>query len=697
MSSIIIDPDPNPQDVARKQVVNMTGMDSTLARELSDSQMQWLMTHVTARWGFLNGGMGPWRAKMAKWEKQAEDDYSDRVGAMDKVNNSSVRDIFTDQNDTLGTVAGFYDFHAAQAKDDIFGTRPWLAATPEGKDDNELAETMSKHSQWKFNQSDIEETLQDAIKISTWGGTTFVKVRFHNEVDTYKHMVPVAHFVETGEPITNANGDYVKTAEELAAMGISDEQKEWKDISVEEVHAIYSNVTAACIDYKDIAFETTAKALDLIYTDVYCRFRMGLLDAMNIFKIPMERQNELMGAMFGYNEEARAHRSETNAGLEGINMEQNANPQVTLVEGYLRCDPRGTGKLSRIRVIFSPDMNIMFASDYLGEITPGAILPIFPVRINKIHNRIFGKGYFEKYENPNNAIDRQYNVVTYRNRTNAHVYTAFQPTALKDGGDGGEQMLDPTHPHILAEEKTINDLVGFAVAPDNNNTSITLLNQTLQMIQMRSGITSAAQGELKGVPSANTATGTRDIQSRGATIIKDPIDQQISDIREIVEYAVNVLYANQDTDETFTWTDGRESKLLTLQAGDVQGLRAHVTLTLVQAQNQQKLQSAMTAIDVVTKYIMVPEVDKVAARSAFVQALTAVGFNNADDIIRKAAVTPEAILAMCPPDMAPAVQDAFVQAGLIAPPAAPPGSPQDASGAPPVTPNPAPVTTEPQM
>ena len=118
-----------------------------------------------------------------------------------------------------------------------------------------------------------------------------------------------------------------------------------------------------------------------------------------------------------------------------------------------------------------------------------------------------------------------------------------------------------------------------------------------------------------------------------------------------------------------SWSDTLD--FVTIKAGDVQGIRAHVTLTLVQAQNQQKLQAAMTAIDVVTKYIQVPEPDKVAARRAFVQALSSVGFNDADSIIRAAAVDPMGILALCPPEIAPLVQQAFEQAGLIAPSAAP--------------------------
>jgi hypothetical protein len=62
-----------------------------------------------------------------------------------------------------------------------------------------------------------------------------------------------------------------------------------------------------------------------------------------------------------------------------------------------------------------------------------------------------------------------------------------------------------------------------------------------------------------------------------------------------------------------------------------------------------------------------------------VQALSAIGFNNAEDIIRQAAVDPAGILAMLPPDIAPIVQQAFQQAGLLTPAENP------SSNAPPVT------------
>lgn len=639
-----------------------------LAREMGDIRTRWLVDHLTNRFTALHGNMRAWRDKMAKWERMSEEDYSDRKGAVDEVNQSSTKDIFPLQNETLGAVPGFYDFHLAQAKDDIFGTHPWLAATPEGAQDQDLSDVMSKHAQWKFNQSNIEETLIDAIKVSTWGGTAFVKAAYLRELETYKKPTAVAIEVATGNAIMNEAGVLVSSAEELEAMGFSEEQVEWSVQDVEDTSVVYSNVTNALIDYKDIAFETTAPELCLLHTDVFIKFRMGLLDLMDRYGIGEDRKPELMATIHGYDEVAKDHRDESQPAASD-EPDENANPLVNLVEGFVRCSVI-PGRVSRIHVIFSPELRAIFFADYLANVTPGGILPVFPVRINRIAGRIFGKGYFEKYESPNNAIDRQYNLITYRNRVNAHVWTAIQPDAILDDQEGEDYEPDPTKPMVLKPDKTIADAISFAAAPDTSSRGEMLLNSQLQMIQMRSGITSAAQGELKGVPSASTATGTRDLQSRGAIILKCPISEQVKDITRVVEFDVLLLYANQDQDETFTWGEGREAELLKIKANDVLGIRANVTLTMTQSQNQRKLEMAQQAIQTVMTYIQVPEIEKPAVRVAFVQALQAVGFHNAEDIIRQATVDPAGILAMLPPDIAPIVEQAFMQAGLMPAPAA---------------------------
>lgn len=668
-----------------KEAINLAGASTPLAKRLTELQALALLDYVSDRWLALHNNLSHWRGKMKKWEKMSEMNYEDRVGAPNPMTPDAQRDVFSYQNDTLGMSEGFVDFFTAQARNDIFGTRPWLAATPEGKADNTLADLITKHAQWKLNQSNLETTLSDAIKVCAWGGTAFVKSRWMREEETFQRTVTAAHSISKKTAFTRPDGEFIETAEELETMGVDGDDVEWLDVERDETVTVHDNVCASLLDFEDVAFDVKAAELDLYHTDFFSRVRMGLLDAAAAFGIPEERIPDLRVAMVQSDEGVKDHRDESNATDKNPNGdEDHENPMISLVEGFIRMDPFKTGKPIRMHVIFSQQLNILFRVDYLANVTPSGMLPVFPVRILKIANRIFGVGYFEKYENSNNAVDRQHNAVTYRNRQGATIYTAFQPDALMDGGKDRNFLVDPSNPFELAPGKTIADLVQFATMPDMNGRSIELMNQQMQMAQMRSGITSAAQGELKGVPNAATATGVNQLQSRGAILLKDPIDRATLDIRACVEFNVHQIYANQDHDETFTWGEGEAAELLTIQSGDVQGLRVNVSLTLVQAQNQSKLQNGQLAATAMGQYALLPETEKASQRELYIQIVSSLGFNNAGEIVRKAAVDPAGIIGMLPPEIAAIVEQALVQAGVMEG-ATPPGEPGEAA---PVTPDP---------
>lgn len=658
----------------------LTGNSTPLSSKLDEIQAAWLLQHACDQWELLYRDLGEWRDKMGRWEAFSKEDYSSRKGAPDPLKPDAKPDVFSYQNDTLAMAAGFWDFFNAQARNDIFGTKPWLSATPEGRADVDLAERMSKHAQWKLNRSNLEPVGKDAINVAGWGGTAFVKSRWRREEEAFERSVQVAHSIQDKRPIINPQTkDYIKTEEEAAALMLDGSMIYWKDTGVEEIVTVYDNAVNTLLHHSDVAFDQSAPEVDLYYTDFFARFRAGILDVASQYGIEEEQMENLKSSLAGADEQAGV-RVDASTGIFGTED----NPLVSLVEGFVRCDPFQTGKPIRLHIIFSPTLNILFSVDYLANVTPEGMLPIFPVRIHKTPGRILGSGWFEKYENANNAVDRQYNAVTKRNAESSSVISGIQPDALADKNQAKNFEMNPMKPILLASGKTLADAFQFLAPPDVNARSVDLLNQMLQMNQMRSGITSAAQGELAGVPNASTATGVRDLQSRGAILLKSQIDEASSDIEDLVEFNVIQLYANQDQDETFTWGEGQDAELLNIKAGDVQGLRMNVTLTLVQAQNASKLQNAQAAIGIINSWIVIPETDKSSVRPAFVQALSALGFRNAEDIIRQAAVDPAGILAMLPPGLALIVQQAFEQAGVMAPQGGMPGQaqPQDPSAQP---------------
>jgi hypothetical protein len=651
-----------------------------LENELSETRKEWLTQYVCDRFRILHNGLFHRRAKMEIWEAMSKDDYSHRITEPNSEKPDISPDIFRMQNGSMGLSAGFTQFAGAQARNDIFGTYPWLAANPEGREDRELADTITKHAQWKTNQSNLEATLIDAIQTACWGGTAFCKVRWDRQVETYRKAISAAYSISAGDFLLGPDGDFITDPAVLEAMGVDGADIQWKDRYIREELVAYDNIRADLLDYRDVAFDEKAPELDLTYTDVFTRFRIGLLDAIATYNIPEEYIGELRAALVTYDEEARGEDGETSGTTKMPGIEDDeANPTITLVEGFVRCNPTGgSGAPSRIHVVCSPELHFLFRADYLANVTPAAILPIFPCRIHKIARRIFGRGFFEKYEQDNDAVDRHHNTTTHRNQLSSNVIVAFQPEALLDESEGKDGPIDINKPFVLKPDKTINDLISFAVFPDVNNRSIDLMNHRLQMAQMRSGITSAAQGELKGVPTASTATGVMQMQSRGALLLKEQVDTLAADIEKCVEYCVHLIYANLDTDEVFTWGEGSDSALFTIRAGDVQGLRMNVSLTLVQAQMQAKFQSAHSGISIAMQYTQLPEHEKTSQRLLYIEALHMLGFHEAQDIIRPAVVDISSLLALLPPEEAAQVQMVLAQAGLVEPPegmmAAPPAA-----------------------
>jgi hypothetical protein len=655
-------PDTHEAPATRKLPLSLIGARTALAAELDEIQAAWLLDHACEQWQLLHRSTSDWREDMNRWEQMAGEDYTSRIGQTDPNKPDARPDIFSYQNDTLGMAAGFWDFFNAQARNDIFGTEPWLSAAAEGRADGKLAELITRHSQWKLHRSNLEEVAKDAINVAGWGGTAFVKARWHREPETFRKFDIVAHATADGKPIVHPqSGDYIREKAELEALELDGADVFWKGMTVEETVIVYDNTLNTLLHHSDVAFDPTAPALDLLHTDCFARFRMGILDAAALYGLEEEQMHDLKMCLAGADEQAGPRVDATH----GI-FEFEDNPVVSLVEGFIRCDPFQTGKPIRLHVIFSPTLRILFNVDYLANVTPEGMLPVFPVRIHKQAGKILGMGWFEKYENANNAVDRQYNAVTKKNAESSSVIAGLQADALANKAQAKNFVMDPTKPLLLASGvKSVTEALTFTAIPDVNSRSVDLMNQMLQMNQMRSGITSAAQGELSGVPSTNTATGVRDLQSRGAILLKSQIDEATADVQRLVEFNVLLIYANQDADETFAWGEGDSTELLTVEAATVKGLRMNVTLTLVQAQNAQKLQNAEAAIRLFMEWIKVPEAEKPAARPAFVQALAALGFRNAEDIIRQAVVDPAGVLALLPPDLAPVVEQAFSNAGLL--------------------------------
>lgn len=640
---------------------------TALSMKLAPMQMEWLAEYATSQYESYHAALNGWRTKIKRFEKIAEADRTSRKGYPNPNETSAPDSIFNHSNRSLGVVSGFADFAFAQARDDLFGTTPWFSASPEGLADEKLATAITRHAHWKFGQTSLQSCLIDSIKHACELGTGFPKLTWRREIESYASVKKVL-LDDAGAPVIKPDGSYA-TSDDLPAE--ARDLAPTEEMLVEDQTTVFDNLEARCIDYQDIAFDPTAPELDLKHTDVFHRFQIGLLDAKQIYGLTDEQYQAALSLLNSDQDGAhtpREHRSESTPINSTHQHEENANPPILLVEGYLRCNPFSTtAGPTRIWCVFSPLLKTILTTDYLVNQTPGGLLPIYSIPWFKVPNRVVGKGYFERFEDVENFIDEQYNLVIYRDRLAANPVVGWDESQFDEDFEGETLVLSPDKKYKLKPNAKISDGIQAVTVPDANHRSVDLINMMMQVAQLRTGITSASQGELSGVPEVNTATGINQIISRGATLLKWPIDECKYALAKPLEGAVCMLYANHDADETFTWAEGKEPELMTLPRDDVRGLKINVRLTMTQSQNQQKLQSGQAAIGIHQAYIALPEPEKQAARPLYVQTVGSLGFHGADQIIREPVVDPMGVAALLPPELGQAFMAFAQQMGLIAP------------------------------
>ncbi len=665
---------------------------TALLHSIEDTQKEWLLDYSVERFNSFWNSLSDWRTRLAKYERMAEDEYTDRIGTNDPTHSDATQRIFDRNNFSFGVVNGFADFAYAQSIDDLFGTRPWLSATPQGADSVHLADLISKHAQWKLDQSNVESVCKDAVRNAVDLGTGFIKARWLRSVETSKKLRVVAWSQSAKAPILGLGGDIVEDKEELEAMGVDGADVAWQEFLTDEAMTAYDNVVMDLIDYRNIAFDPLAPELNLLRTDVFQKFKIGMLDAKALFDLTDEQTKQLRTLVFsGDTQEARSHRGENGTATQtALAQDDQANPVINLVEGYVRCDPTGGNNPVRIRIVFHPECNVLITADYLANETPDAILPIFPVRCFKIPGRVVGRGYFERYESPNDFVDTKFNEIAYRDRITSNPPVGFHEDALADASDDQDLKVAPGKMFKLLEGKTLKDLIEVMVIPDTSNRSDKLMEQMVQFMQLRTGISTASQGEVASVPQSNTATGVEAIISRGAALMRWPLQQIKEDLIPSIEYDTFLIYDNADQAETFVWGEGKDAELMAIEPGDVKGLRCRVSMSMTSNQNSRKLQSAQVAINIAAMYLKLAEQDKVSQKRLYVDALQLLGFPDADKIIRDGVVDPLGILQIIPPGLQPMFQQFLQSIGML-PPTAQPGQPagesaQPAPSAPPQAP-----------
>lgn len=314
---------------------------------------------------------------------------------------------------------------------------------------------------------------------------------------------------------------------------------------------------------------------------------------------------------------------------------EDEDPEYECIECYARMEI--AGRMARVYALVEKKSEAVIACDYWANVTPRAITPFTAIVPCPVPGRWHGRGYHEIYANQSDFIDRTFNAIIFRNKITANPPMFIRDQAFKDASVAKNFVIAAGKAHHLNNDYTAEQAVQFPKFPEMDSNTWRILELVMQMAQVRSGVTGASQGAVTNLPANGTATGVQSIMMSGSVLHKLPIECIKDGLEDTLDVNAQILYANQNRDETFTYMEGQATELVTLNARNVKNLRLNIRLLLTRLHERESLETAKAAIEAVAQYLnVIPEAEKDQVRPLFIQVLKALRITGADAILRHA-------------------------------------------------------------
>jgi len=678
-------------------MVNAVNPKSALLSRLGKTRVDRLAKTCCKRIKSVQGQWEALWGKRDNYLLQADDnfDWRKKLGLDDEEKPSA---IFAKQNDSINIIGGFAEYMSAKTIDDLMGSEPFFSAQPEGKQDKITAETIQRHSEWRIRRSNVDDAIADSIPLSFCLGESIVKTVYSPKT-TFSESRRSVMVDNKGNFVLTTDGDYIyeddtfspveqeeapmpaapepegpisETYLDQAAPGqpgeevpppdaalplpswlsrppaaplffpakdpniqIGDPTKAiYKEMIVENEESYGEPLEANLMHHRDFICPTTAKTLE---DSDFCAhlYDLKLSEAKAKWKISAELLDILLS---GDNSpksavtKASEDTDESDEELADLYPEDN-DPVIQFAE----CYPKITinGKQSRALVIIAVDAEAMVVADYLANVTPMGKLPFHVIRPFPIRNRWYGRGYFEIYAYAQDYIERHLNYIGLRNRHHANPVRLVKRDLIKNIAEGEDIPVSPDTALELEKNADPKDAISFVEYPDLDQRTDAQMQMMLQVIQLRSGITSAAQGGVDALPQNSTATGIEAILNSGNTIARLPIRNIRKQLEELLYYSLRLIYSNLDGDEAFTYLEGENVREITLSKDDVAHLDYNVKLTMTRFRQKEQRENIGVALESMNMYIQLPEGEKETLRPMYVDLLKTLGVQDADRIVRQ--------------------------------------------------------------
>lgn len=327
------------------------------------------------------------------------------------------------------------------------------------------------------------------------------------------------------------------------------------------------------------------------------------------------------------------------------------NPSFKVTECYFRKRILTKGPESRVFMVIvesgtggatCSDCEVMYV-EYLSRICAKSAAPLHLLAVNKVAGRAFGIGFYEIHEIAANIVDRLLNGILVRNEQHCDPIKGIKKGALDAlaAGSGDEIMLAPGKFLLVGQGvQNVNEAFSYFALPDLDERTWQMVNLFMSLIQTRSGVTNAAQGDLTNLPSNGTATGVNSLLESSSVIHNFTLEEVRSALRGPLQYGVLTLYFRQEVDEVFELSDPstpgatKRGVMSLAEAQAIAKMQMTVDILLTRAKKQEEKEALMQAIPMAEKFLLTypPEI-QLRMLSMYKQVMAAMGADNADAVL----------------------------------------------------------------
>lgn len=329
----------------------------------------------------------------------------------------------------------------------------------------------------------------------------------------------------------------------------------------------------------------------------------------------------------------RADMKETDtAGPENV-------PICQFAECHMTYDADGDGIQEEIMLVLDRRSGAPIYYEYEANVTVRGLRPFYVIRSMPVDQRWYGMGSMELFDPEQEFIDLQINRHNF-SRSRAGRIDFWNPNATIEGSRDPNLVLNLGKTYMMREGKKKEDIYDFVQVPFDGENLDYLINLFMQMMQLKSGVVNSGDQQMSGLPASDLATGINEIRDSGDELFSRILSHMFPGMKEVLKAIVDIIYANMNRTEIFTFFNGQADEILTLTPDDVRDLALNVTFELSHTQQRKAVETGQVAQELITWYYGLPA--ELQARLALYarKQLKAFGVSQADKIIEP--MTPQA-------------------------------------------------------